>query len=179
MREPACSRRELSDGALSPNRLRWNPLELPEAPTDLIDGLVTMVANRSPEDLEGVAVHVYRANRSMEGRYFFNADGEMLFIPQLGRVAFDTEMGRIEVGPGEVALIPRGVRFRASLPDGRRGAMSPKITGRSSGCRSSARSARTGLPIPRLRDARRPLRGCRRGGGAHPEISREPVDDDA
>ena len=106
------------DGALSPNRLRWNPLELPEAPTDLIDGLVTMVANRSPEDLEGVAVHVYRANRGMERRYFFNADGEMLFIPQLGRVAFDTEMGRIEVGPGEVALIPRGVRFRASLPDG-------------------------------------------------------------
>ena len=105
-------------GELAPNRLRWNPLDLPAEPTDLIDGLVTMVANRSPEDLEGVAVHVYRANKDMQARCFFNADGEMLFIPQLGRITFYTEMGRIDVAPGEVALIPRGVRFRAALPDG-------------------------------------------------------------
>ena len=105
-------------GELAPNRLRWNPLAMPEEPTDLIDGLVTMAANRHPEDIEGVAVHVYRANKDMEARYFANADGEMLFIPQQGRVTFYTEMGRIDVAPGEVALIPRGVRFDAALPDG-------------------------------------------------------------
>jgi homogentisate 1,2-dioxygenase len=77
-----------------------------------------MLVNRSPQDLEGVAVHVYRASKDMERRYFFNADGEMLFIPQIGRLLLDTEMGRIEIGPGEIALVPRGVRFRASLPDG-------------------------------------------------------------
>ena len=105
-------------GELAPNRLRWNPLAMPEEPTDLVDGLVTMASNRHPEDLEGVAVHVYRANKDMEKRYFFNSDGEMLFIPQQGRVTFYTEMGRIDVAPGEVALIPRGVRFDAALPDG-------------------------------------------------------------
>ena len=104
---------------LPPNRLRWSPLADPEAPTDLIDSLVTMVANGSAEALSGVAVHVYRASADMAARFFFNADGEMLFIPQEGRLTLLTEMGRIDVAPGEVALVPRGVRFRALLPDGR------------------------------------------------------------
>ena len=103
---------------LPPNRLRWDPLPMPEAPTDFVEGLTTMVANRDPVCLEGVAVHVYRANRDMEGRYFFNADGELLMIPEQGRLDLATEMGRIELEPGEVALVPRGVRFRALLPDG-------------------------------------------------------------
>jgi homogentisate 1,2-dioxygenase len=105
-------------GELAPNRLRWNPLDIPEEPTDLIDSMTTIVANRAAEDLEGVAVHVYRANRDMERRVFVDADGELLFIPQLGRLTLLTEMGRIDIAPGQVALVPRGVRFRALLPDG-------------------------------------------------------------
>ncbi len=104
---------------LAPNRLRWDPLGWPEEPVDLIDSLVTMMANRDPSELEGVAVHIYRAARDMERRFFFDADGELLFIPQQGRLTLLTEMGRIEIAPGEVALIPRGVRFRALLPDGK------------------------------------------------------------
>ncbi len=103
---------------LAPNRLRWNPLDLPAEGTDLVDGMVTMMANGGPEGLTGVAVHVYRANRDMERRYFVDADGELLFIPQLGRLTLLTEMGRIDIAPGEAALVPRGVRFRALLPDG-------------------------------------------------------------
>ena len=103
---------------LPPNRLRWNPLDWAEEPEDLIDSMVTMVANKDPAELAGVAVHVYRAARDME-RYFFDADGELLFIPQQGRLSLLTEMGRLDVSPGEVALVPRGVRFRARLPDGR------------------------------------------------------------
>src|SRR5687768_826872 len=105
-------------GPLPPNRMRWDPLPMPDGPADLIDSMTTMVANRSPEDLEGVAVHMYRANRDMEQRCFANADGETLFIPQQGRLDGHTEMGRIVIAPGEVALVPRGVRFRAVLPDG-------------------------------------------------------------
>jgi homogentisate 1,2-dioxygenase len=111
-------RADPAPGRLPPNRFRWSPLELPSDPTDLVDGIVTMVANRAPEDLEGVAVHIYRANRDMERRFFVNADGELLFIPQQGRLTLLTEMGRIDIAPGEVALVPRGVRFRALLPDG-------------------------------------------------------------
>ncbi|HEY0132251.1 MAG TPA: homogentisate 1,2-dioxygenase [Allosphingosinicella sp.] len=102
---------------LPPNRLRWNPLELGEDRADLIDGMTTMMANGGPEALSGVAVHIYRAARDME-RCFFNADGEMLFLPEHGRLALLTEMGRIDLAPGEVGLVPRGVRFRALLPDG-------------------------------------------------------------
>ena len=107
------------DAPVAPNRLRWDPLDMPEEGTDLIDGMVTMVANRDPADLTGVAVHIYRADRDMERRAFFNADGEMLFIPEQGALTLLTEMGRIDVKPGEVALVPRGVRFRALLPGGK------------------------------------------------------------
>jgi len=102
----------------APNRLRWNPLAMPEAPTDFVDGLVTMMGNRPAESLEGCAVHIYRANADMADRYFFDADGELLLIPERGRLDLRTELGRIEIEPGEIALIPRGVCFRVLLPDG-------------------------------------------------------------
>jgi homogentisate 1,2-dioxygenase len=102
---------------LPPNRLRWDPLPLGGEPADLIDGMATMMANGSPEALSGCAVHIYRAGRDME-RFFVNADGELLFIPEQGRLVLLTELGRLDLAPGEVALIPRGVRFRATLPDG-------------------------------------------------------------
>lgn len=106
------------DEPLAPNRLRWNPIVAPAPGTDLIDGLTTMLANRDPAALEGVAVHVYAANRDMVDRVFVDADGELLFIPQSGRLELLTELGRIAIAPGQIALIPRGVRFRALLPDG-------------------------------------------------------------
>ncbi len=107
-----------SDEPLAPNRLRWDPQPMPTAPTDLIDGMTTMLANRDPADLEGVAVHLYAANADMTERVFVDADGELLFIPQAGRLTLLTELGRIDIAPGQVALIPRGVKFRALLPDG-------------------------------------------------------------
>ena len=103
---------------LPPNRLRWDPLAMPAESTDFVDGIVTKVVNRDAASLEGVAVHVYAANRDMADRYFFDADGELLLIPEQGRLDLRTEMGRIDIGPGEIALIPRGVRFRVLLPDG-------------------------------------------------------------
>jgi homogentisate 1,2-dioxygenase len=104
--------------SMSPNRLRWDPLSHAEAGVDLIDGITTMLTNRPPAELTGVAVHVYAASKSMDARVFQNADGEMLFIPESGRLELLTELGRIEVAPGQIALVPRGVRFRAVLPDG-------------------------------------------------------------
>ncbi|MBD8699996.1 homogentisate 1,2-dioxygenase [Sphingomonas sp. CFBP 13714] len=106
------------DAPLAPNRLRWDPIAPPSPGTDLIDGMTTMLATRDPADLEGVAVHLYAANRDMTARVFVDADGELLFIPQAGRLELLTELGRIMVAPGQIALIPRGVRFRALLPDG-------------------------------------------------------------
>ena len=101
-----------------PNQLRWDPFPIPEEPTDFVDGLVTMAGSGDPSTQTGVAVHVYAANRSMERRYFYNADGEMLLVPQQGRTIVATELGVIDVAPGEICVIPRGIKFKIELPDG-------------------------------------------------------------
>jgi homogentisate 1,2-dioxygenase len=102
----------------TPNQLRWDPLPLPSAPTDFVDGLVTLAGNGGPAEQAGVGIHVYAANRSMQGRFFYDADGELLIVPQQGRLRLATELGVIEVEPQEIAVIPRGVRFRVDLLDG-------------------------------------------------------------
>jgi homogentisate 1,2-dioxygenase len=104
----------LGDCAVPFNRLRWNPIELATGATDLIAGITTVAATGDALAQDGCAAHVYVANQSMQ-RFFFNADGEMLFVPQLGVLHLATEMGHIDVAPGEIAVIPRGVRFRAIL----------------------------------------------------------------
>ena len=102
---------------LAPNRLRWDPpADLPKD-TDFVDGLVTMLHARHCWELEGCALHLYRAGRSME-RVLVNADGELLIIPQQGAIELQTELGRIEIGPGDVALVPRGMKFRVRLIEG-------------------------------------------------------------
>ena len=106
---------------LAPNRLRWDPpQDLPEG-ADFVDGMVTMLANRDPADLEGVALHLYRAGKSMDRRVFVDADGELLIIPQSGDLHVITELGRLDVAPGTVAVVPRGVKFRVDVGGESRG----------------------------------------------------------
>ncbi|MBN3798693.1 homogentisate 1,2-dioxygenase [Burkholderia sp. Ac-20392] len=101
-----------------PNQLRWDPLPMPVEPTDFVDGLVTMAGNGSAAAMNGCAIHLYAANRSMQDRFFYSADGELLIVPQQGRLFIATELGRVDVEPFEIAVIPRGVRFSVTLPDG-------------------------------------------------------------
>ncbi|WP_368854626.1 homogentisate 1,2-dioxygenase, partial [Mycobacterium tuberculosis] len=75
------------------NRLRWNPWPMPDQPTDFVDGMLTIAGNGEPHAQTGSAVHVYRANRSMDRRYLVNSDGEMLFVPQSGALLLHTELG--------------------------------------------------------------------------------------
>jgi homogentisate 1,2-dioxygenase len=105
----------------SPNRLRWDPLPIPQKPTDFLDGLVTIAGSGDPASQAGIAVHVYRANRSMKDRYFYSADGELMFVPQQGAILLATELGRLEAAPGEVAVVPRGVKFRVEVGGPTRG----------------------------------------------------------
>ncbi len=104
-----------------PNRLRWDPLPIPAKPTDFIDGLVTFAGSGAADSQHGVAVHVYRANRAMTNRYFYNADGEMMFVPQQGAIELFTELGRLEVAPGEIAVVPRGIKFKVIVNESKRG----------------------------------------------------------
>jgi len=101
-----------------PNRLRWNPFPLPAKPADFIDGLLTVAGSGDPAAQSGLAVHLYRANRSMSNRYFSNADGEMMFVPQQGEIQLATELGVLDLRPGEIAVVPRGMKFRVSVANG-------------------------------------------------------------
>jgi homogentisate 1,2-dioxygenase len=106
------------DEPASPNQMRWDPLPMPVEPTDFIDGLVTMAGNGDPHAQTGCGIHIYAANRSMSERFFYDADGELLVLPQQGRLRVATELGRLDVEPQEIAVVPRGIRFRVELLDG-------------------------------------------------------------
>jgi homogentisate 1,2-dioxygenase len=101
-----------------PNQMRWDPLPIPSEPADFVDGIVTMGGNGDPAMQTGVGIHIYAANTSMRDRFFYNADGELLIVPQLGTLLIPTELGILEARPGEICVIPRGLKFRVELPDG-------------------------------------------------------------
>jgi homogentisate 1,2-dioxygenase len=101
-----------------PTQLRWNPFPIPAEPTDFVEGIITIGGNGDASVQAGMAVHVYAANRSMSHKAFYNADGEMMIVPQQGALRLVTELGLLDVSPREIAVIPRGLRFRAELFDG-------------------------------------------------------------
>jgi homogentisate 1,2-dioxygenase len=101
-----------------PNRLRWDPLPAPEKPCDFLDGLVTVAGNGDASARIGVGIHWYTASRPMRDRVFADLDGELLFVPQEGALLLRTELGVLGVVPGEIAVMPRGLKFALELPDG-------------------------------------------------------------
>jgi homogentisate 1,2-dioxygenase len=112
---PALASPPFDAATTSPNQLRWDPFPVPRAPTDFIDGLVTIAGNGNVASQAGIAIHVYACNRSMHGRFFYDADGELLIVPEHGGLRVATEMGIVGVEPGEIAVVPRGVRFAVEL----------------------------------------------------------------
>lgn len=107
-----------SNSSANPTQLRWKPVDIPEDPIDFIDGLQTICGAGSSYLRHGYAVHMYTANKSMDSCAFCNADGDFLFVPQKGRLRIITECGRLQISPGEVAVVPQGFRFAIRLPDG-------------------------------------------------------------
>ncbi len=98
-----------------PNQMRWDPMPDPKGSVDFVQGLTTLLYNGSPMEQQGAAVHLYAANASMDKTYFYDSDGELLFVPYLGSCEIFTEFGKIEISPGDIAVIPRGVRFQIKL----------------------------------------------------------------
>ncbi len=103
--------------AATPNQLRWDPLPVPRQATDFVAGLRALAGNGSPDTHGGCAIYWYVANRSMQERFFYDADGELLFVPQLGKLRIATELGVIDAEPQEIVVIPRGLRFRVELAE--------------------------------------------------------------
>ncbi|XP_057766480.1 homogentisate 1,2-dioxygenase [Salvia miltiorrhiza] len=107
-----------SNSSATPTQLRWRPAEVPESPTDFVDGLYTVCGAGSSYLRHGFAIHMYAANTSMDNYAFCSADGDFLIVPQKGRLWITTECGRLQVTPGEIVVIPQGFRFAVDLPDG-------------------------------------------------------------
>ena len=104
-----------------PNQMRWNPVPMPEKKTDFVDGIVTLGGSGDPAMQIGVGLHVYAANVSMRGRYFYNADGEIMIVPQQGAVRIHTELGILGLAPGEIGVVPRGMKLRVDVEGESRG----------------------------------------------------------
>ncbi len=98
--------------------LRWSPIPIPAEPLTFIQGVRTITTAGDADTHSGMAAHVYLVTRSQENEYFYNADGELVFVAQQGRLRLWTEFGIIDIAPGEIAIIPRGVKFRVELTDG-------------------------------------------------------------
>jgi len=98
--------------------LRWDPIPIPKTSLSFVEGVHTITTAGDAGSTGGMGAHVYIATRSMHDEYFYNADGEMLFVPQQGSLRLATEFGIIDIEPGEVAIVPRGVKLRVELIDG-------------------------------------------------------------
>jgi len=105
--------------ATPPNQMRWSPLDFPSRQVDFVEGITTIGGNGDPATHDGVGIHIYTATASMRDRFFYNADGEMLVLPQEGSLRFATECGILEVEPGELIVIPRGIKFCVELREGK------------------------------------------------------------
>ncbi len=98
----------------NPNQMRWNPLPPTNATVSFVEGIKTVCGNGGPAELQGLHVHLYRINQAMGDKFFMNADGDFLFVLQAGAVQFKTEFGVIAAEPGEIVVIPRGMKFQVN-----------------------------------------------------------------
>ena len=103
---------------MPPGQLRWSPTPIPDEPLTLVQGLRTMTTAGDAGAQAGLGAHIYLVTASMQDEYLCNADGEMLFALQQGALRFVTELGVIEAAPGEIVVIPRGMKMRVELVDG-------------------------------------------------------------
>jgi len=103
---------------LPPAPMRWDPIPMPDAPVSFIEGMYTITTAGDAGAMAGMSAHIYCATRSMQQEAFYNADGELLIVPQQGELRLRTEFGILDIEPGEIAVIPRGVKFRAELLGG-------------------------------------------------------------
>ena len=97
-------------------QLRWDPAPIPKEDMTFLQGVQTMTTAGDANTQAGMAAHVYLITKSMVDQHFYNADGEMMFVAQQGNLRLVTEFGRIDIEPGEIAVIPRGVKFRVEIP---------------------------------------------------------------
>ncbi|MEM1162199.1 MAG: homogentisate 1,2-dioxygenase [Pseudomonadota bacterium] len=108
----------VDDSLTSLGQYRWNPVPVPDQTLTWLTGMRTMTTAGDVNTQVGMAAHVYLVTESMVDDYFYSADSELLVVPQQGRLRFHTELGILDVGTGEIAIVPRGLVYRVELTEG-------------------------------------------------------------
>ncbi|KAG6018879.1 hypothetical protein E4U41_003519, partial [Claviceps citrina] len=103
-----------------PNQLRWDPFSHDEAAEcDFVTGLRLVAGAGDAALKQGLGMYVYAAGRDMDDKAaYYSADGDLLIVPQQGALDIRTELGWLLVRPMEIAVIPRGVKYRVGLASG-------------------------------------------------------------
>ncbi len=99
-------------------QLRWDPVKLPDENLTFLTGMRTMTTAGDVYSQTGMAAHIYLITAPMQDEYFYNADGELMLVPDHGRLRIATELGVMEIGPAEIAVLPRGLKFTVAPLDG-------------------------------------------------------------
>jgi len=108
---------ELSHLIVDPNAIRWSPIDLNALANgvDFVRGLKLIASCGATGEKKGISVYNYACNASMIDSSFSNADGDLLIVPQQGSLLLQTELGHLSVAAGEIAVVPRGIRFSVNL----------------------------------------------------------------
>ncbi len=169
-----------------PAPLRWAPVVIPAESLTFLQGIRTITTTGDAAAMAGMAASLYLITRSMQDEVFWNADAEMLFVPQEGALRLRTEFGIIDIAPGEIAVVPRGVKFAVDLRGGpARGYLCENYGGAftlpergpiGANCLANPRDFLT--PIAAYEDIERPHRLVVKWGGAlwETELPASPLD---
>ena len=109
---------DIQDGIVSLGQYRWDPIPVDGGNLTFLSGMRTITTAGDVNTQTGLAAHIYLVTESMRDEYFYSADSELLVVPQQGEIRFCTELGIIDIRPGEIAIIPRGMVFRCELLQG-------------------------------------------------------------
>ncbi|XP_043556917.1 homogentisate 1,2-dioxygenase [Chiloscyllium plagiosum] len=107
-----------------PNQLRWLPFKIHKASEKMVDfvtGLHTLCGAGDVRSRNGLAIHIYACNTSMENKSFYNSDGDFLLVPQKGNLLITTEFGKMLVEPNEICVIQQGMHFSVQVFEETRG----------------------------------------------------------
>ena len=104
----------VAEHSLALGQLRWNPLPVPTEKLNFLEGIRTMTTAGDAPTQTGMAAHAYAFNADMVDDYFFNADGELLIVPESGSIQVFTELGKMDVEPSEICIVPRGTMFKVT-----------------------------------------------------------------
>jgi len=99
-------------------QMRWDPVPIPDEPLTFLSGLRTITTAGDVYTQVGMATHVYLVTAPMLDEVFFDADGELMIVPETGRLLVTTELGRLHIGAGDIGVVPRGMKFKVAPIDG-------------------------------------------------------------